>query len=545
MATNYPPYVQPITTITNESTYYFGSSFNSFSGSTNNQNEKYFTSVFIPELNWIVYVAYRAVNIIIVNASTNQIVKSIYTNLNANTRKYTTCVYVPSLNKIYFMPSDIYNFGIYDVATGVFNSTSLIHPSTGLANKISGCFLLQGRYIFVLWYGSSSQSNCLIDTNDNSLTVLSGLGTQVGYTQHVLIDNIVYSICGWSGAGTAMKRYNVSNPTSITLVSGTPTTTFNNARIFYSKKTNSIYVFKSNTGLTTYSVYSITNNTYSTFNYNFSPEYIQYSIQDPTNADQVYLIQGGTITGLIYLFNFITNTLVRTINLLPSAQSQTFGGTFSIACLNPMRNEICIPISTPFGDYSTSLGPYFLVLPYRTITNTFNEDYFKTIEMDKYYLPKIGGNESGSLNCLNVNCSNTLTLYKPISMNAYYATANFSKIGAFNSWSSTNNTITSGTNYSISPLVNLPAGNYLYYLQLNYTGASGTSIVSTVNFAISSSTSSFALTNNIYSTMIKKTYSIATGITNRHSFLCLENLTIAQVNNDFTFTSGTINYSLF
>ncbi len=87
MATNYPPYVQPITTITNESTYYFGSSFNSFSGSTNNQNEKYFTSVFIPELNWIVYVAYRAVNIIIVNASTNQIVKSIYTNLNAKHEK--------------------------------------------------------------------------------------------------------------------------------------------------------------------------------------------------------------------------------------------------------------------------------------------------------------------------------------------------------------------------------------------------------------------------------------------------------------------------
>ncbi len=398
MATYAPPLIQPTTQIIPESSSYYGSVFNSYSGVSAGTTSKYLTSVFLDQLNWIFFPAYNGENHIVIDARSNEIIKSIPSGI-AVTNRCGSALYVPNKNQIYISPMASTNdyFSIYDVVTDTITPQAIAHPSTGLTNKCVEMFLLQGRYILAKWYGSSASYNVLIDTNDNSITQLTGLGTQVGYGKSIRVGNIIYSFCSWTGTGTAIKRIDVSNPLAISLVSGTPSTTINNARPFYNAKGGFIYIFKAQTATTTFYKYLVSSNVLSgaTSYASGTTDNIQNIYQDTTNNLLFHMVQGGNPCGLVYVFNSSTNAIDRTYNILNPTQANAFSSAGGFAQINWINGKAYLAPYNSFGDNTISIAPYLLTLPYMDIINRFNPAYISSLPLDSRYLRQAGDSMGG------------------------------------------------------------------------------------------------------------------------------------------------------
>ena len=548
MATYDPPLIQPSTQIIAETSSYYGSQFNNYSGVSASTTNKYLNAVFLDQLNWIFFPAYNASNHIIIDARTNEIIKSIPSGIGV-TARCGTAVYVPNKNQIYISPMNSTNdyFSIYDVATDTITPQAIAHPATGLTNKCIEMFLLQGRYIFAMWYGSSASYNVLIDTNDNSITQLTGLGTQVGYGKSLRIGNIIYSVCSWSGAGTAMKRFNVSNPTAITLVAGTPSTAINNARLFYNN--GFIYIFRGTLTAASYYKYSISSNILSAST-NYASlavtDYVNVVYLDPTNANRFFLIQSGTISGLVYVFNPTTNAIESTFNILNPTQTNAFTSLGNYT-LNWIGNSVYLAPYNTFGasPYTTSIAPYLFTLPYRQLTNRFNPAYITSLPLDSLYLRKAGDTMGGSLNIGgNASVTGTLTINNPITYSSYYTGSDFTKKGAIFTNTNTYSAVGTSTGWT-SSASNVFQGLYFHIVNASFTCVTAGSIT-LVEVGTSGSTGSFTLPNG---SIVSRNKSMTFNIGDRFATSCMYQEYVSATTSrrgrfNFTATSGTFDVSI-
>ncbi len=546
MATYVPPLIQPTTQIIPESSSYYGSVFNSYSGVSAGTTSKYLTSVFLDQLNWIFFPAYNGENHIVIDARSNEIIKSIPSGI-AVTNRCGSALYVPNKNQIYISPmASTYDyFSIYDVVTDTITPQAIAHPSTGLTNKCVEMFLLQGRYILAMWYGSSASYNVLIDTNDNSITQLTGLGTQVGYGKSIRVGNIIYSFCSWTGTGTAIKRYDVSNPLAISLVSGTPTTTMNNARPFYNAKGGFIYIFKAQTATTTFYKYLVSSNVLSgaTSYASGTTDNIQNIYQDSTNNLLFHMVQGGNPCGLV--LNSSTNAIDRTYNILNPTQANAFSSAGGFAQINWINGKAYLAPYNSFGDNTISIAPYLLTLPYIDIINRFNPAYISSLPLDSLYLRQAGDSMGGSLNIGgNANVTGTVSINQPITKAFSNIGTDFSKLGGY--FNNTNPYYAVGTSTGWTYFAtNVFKGIYIHYVNVSFTCVTAGAIT-LIEVGVTSNTGTFTLPTG---STVSRNKSMTFAIGDRFATSCVYTESIATTSNrfgrfNFIATSGTYDISI-